>query len=466
MLSNDTICAIATAQGSGAIAVIRLSGKSSISICEKLFQSPSKTKKLSEQAANTVHFGYILDGEHLIDEVLVSIFKAPHSYTGENSVEISCHASVYIQQKILQLLIEKGAKMASPGEFTMRAFLNGKIDLSQAEAVADLIASNSEAAQKVAMNQMRGGFSGEIQVLRKKLLDFVSLIELELDFSEEDVEFADRAQLENLLQQIMSLVKRLLDSFELGNVIKKGIPVVIIGEPNVGKSTLLNALLNEEKAIVSDIAGTTRDVIEDLVTIQGIQFRFIDTAGLRKTQDKIETLGIERTLQKINQAAIVLLLVDAQDEKLPEKIKTTKKNVKDVENKKLIVLINKIDRLSSDLSEFEGKLKQKYPQSHFVFISAKHKTNITKLTDELLASVNYASLQDTEVIVTNVRHVEALKKADTSLQRAHEGLISGISGDFLSQDIREALHHLGEITGEITSNEVLGNIFQRFCIGK
>ncbi|MDX9697939.1 MAG: tRNA uridine-5-carboxymethylaminomethyl(34) synthesis GTPase MnmE, partial [Bacteroidales bacterium] len=346
MITNDIICAISTPQGNGAIAVIRLSGSGAIELCDKLFQSPKSNKKLIDQAANTIHFGVLKENEKVFDEVVVSLFKNPHSYTGEDVVEISCHGSEYIQQQILQLFIKNGARLAKPGEFTMRAFLNGKMDLSQAEAVADLIASASASSHKVAIQQMRGGFSSEIAVLRGQLLHFISLLELELDFSEEDVEFADRKQLHNLLHNISVLIERLLNSFKLGNVIKNGIPVAIVGQTNVGKSTLLNRILNEEKAIVSDIAGTTRDVIEDVINIEGVAFRFIDTAGIRETTDTIETIGIERTFDRIDKASIVLFLIDANDNE--NDISVAIKKVKDrigKSDKKLIALLNKIDQL-------------------------------------------------------------------------------------------------------------------------
>ena len=462
MINNDIICAISTPQGNGAIAVIRLSGNESIALCDKIFQSPSN-KLLIDQAANTLHFGILINGDKIIDEVVISIFKSPHSYTGEDIVEISCHGSEYIQQQILQLLIKKGARLANPGEFTLRAFINGKMDLSQAEAVADLIASSSATSHKVAVQQMRGGFSSEIANLRDRLLHFISLLELELDFSEEDVEFADRTKLNDLLNNIQTLIQKLLKSFDLGNVIKNGVPVAIVGHTNVGKSTLLNRILNEEKAIVSDIAGTTRDVIEDVINIEGVSFRFIDTAGIRETVDEIETMGIERTYDRISKASIVLLLVDASES--PDKIEKAIKTVKDKtggSDKKLIVVINKIDKNNKEL-EIQNLLSN---QDIVLKISAKTGENIDQLVKELLSVVNMSALNQNEVIVTNVRHYEALEKASEALQRAIDGLNSGISGDFLAQDIRETLHYLGEITGEITTDEVLGNIFRNFCIGK
>ncbi len=460
MLEKDTICAIATPPGTGAIAVIRLSGTKTLSICDKIFYSPSG-KKISEQAPNTVHFGEIKDENKIIDEVLITIFKAPYSYTGEDVAEISCHGSPFIQQQIVQLLINKGARMATAGEYTMRAFMNGKMDLSQAEAVADLIASSSEAAKNVALQQMRGGFSNEIKQLRKQLLDFISLVELELDFSEEDVEFADRRQLNELMREIEQSVKKLLQSFELGNVIKNGVPVAIAGEPNVGKSTLLNVLLNEEKAIVSEIAGTTRDVIEDIINIGGISFRFIDTAGLRETSDKVETLGIKKTLEKLNQAAIVILMVDAADDKIIHKIKDTQQKIKNLDTKKMIVVVNKMDTINNT---HHLKAIEKY--NTVVYISAKNKKNIQQLTNLLLETVNVSQINQQDVIVTNARHLEALQNAHQGIIRALTGLEQQISGDLLAQDIREVLHYLGEITGEISTEDVLGNIFENFCIGK
>ena len=462
MINSDIICAISTAPGNGAIAVIRLSGNESISLCDKVFQSPSN-KRLIDQQANTVHFGTLRDGDKIIDEVVVALFKAPHSYTGEDVVEISCHGSVYLQQQILQLLTRNGARLAKPGEFTLRAFLNGKMDLSQAEAVADLIASTSSSSHQVAIQQMRGGFSSEIANLRDRLLNFISLLELELDFSEEDVEFADRKQLNDLLNNIQNLIQKLLKSFDLGNVIKNGVPVAIVGHTNVGKSTLLNRILNEEKAIVSDIAGTTRDVIEDVINIEGISFRFIDTAGIRETADEIESIGIERTYERIAKASIVLLLVDATENNtdIEKAIKTVKNKLGDT-SKKLIVVINKIDK-SDRYINIEHLLDKQDAQ---VKISAKTGENTDVLISELLSVVNLNALNQDDVIVTNARHYEALEKASESLQRAIDGLNTGITGDFLAQDIRETLHYLGEITGEITTDEVLGNIFKNFCIGK
>ncbi len=457
MLFDDTITAIATAQGSGAIAVIRLSGEDAIKIADSVFYS--KNKKLVEQEAYTIHYGYIKDSEEIIDQVLVSIFKAPKSYTGENSVEISCHASVYIQQKILNLLIQKGARIAKPGEFTQRAFLNGKLELSQAEAVADLISAESKAEHEVAMQQMRGGFASDLQELRSQLLNFISLIELELDFSEEDVEFVDRTQLKILVNTIKQKTKELIKSFELGNVIKNGVPVAIVGEPNVGKSTLMNVLLNEDKAIVSEIAGTTRDAVEDTISLNGILFRFIDTAGIRKTDDTIENLGIEKTMQKIDNAAIILYMIDANDTNYCKKISDMSENIKD---KELIVVLNKIDKIKGAIPSQTAEC------SNFlnVKISAKEKENILNLTNKLLEAVNLSGINKSGTIITNTRHLELLQKAYEATERVDSGLISGISSDFIAQDIREILNHIGMITGQYTDNEILGNIFKNFCIGK
>ncbi len=463
MIKNPVICAISTPQGNGAIAIIRLTGDEAIAICDKLFTSNKKKLKLSEQPANTLHYGVIKDEEKIIDEVIVSLYKAPHSYTGENIVEVSCHGSQYIQQQILQLFIRSGAKMAKPGEFTLRAFINGKMDLSQAEAVADVIASSSATSHKVAIQQMRGGFSSEIANLRDRLLHFISLLELELDFSEEDVEFADRKQLNELLSNIQILILKLLKSFDLGNVIKNGVPVAIVGHTNVGKSTLLNKILNEEKAIVSEIAGTTRDVIEDVINIEGILFRFIDTAGIRDTVDKIESIGIERTYERIAKASIVLLMVDATEglDDIKKAVETIKNKIGEGD-KKLIVVINKIDKADKEL-DVQTLLEE---QDVMIKLSAKTGENIDQLINELLSVVNLSALNQNEVVVTNARHYEVLQKASEALQRAIDGLSTGITGDFLAQDIRETLHYLGEITGEITTDEVLGNIFKNFCIGK
>lgn len=447
----------------GAIAIVRLSGEGSISLTDRIFFSPSGTK-LTGVAANTVHFGQILAGEELLDEVLVTVFRAPHSFTGEESVEISCHGSVYIQQRLMELLLDEGARMAKAGEFTRRAFRNGKFDLSQAEAVADLIASSSRASHRVAMNQMRGGFTRKLALLRDKLLQFVSLIELELDFSEEDVEFANRDKLHELTHEIEEEIQTLADSFRLGNAIKGGIPVAIIGETNVGKSTLLNLLLNEEKAIVSDIHGTTRDVIEDTMNIGGVMFRFIDTAGIRQTTDVIESLGIERTFQKIDQASIVLWMIDMTTSR--EQIETLAASIlPTLQDKQVIVLFNKADLISDDI---RGNFETLFPglEASRLFISAKQHLHTDRLQELLVKAAAIPSIGEDDVIVTNLRHYESLKSALEAIGRVKEGLEIGITHDFLSQDIRECMFYLGEITGQISTDEILGNIFSKFCIGK
>jgi len=443
MFEDSTICAISTPAGTGGIAVIRLSGSSAITIVDSVFRSPSPGKKLADQAANTLHFGSLYKDNILLDEVVVGLFRAPHSYTGENVAEISCHGSQYVQQQILRLMIDNGAELARPGEFTQRAFLNGKMDLSQAEAVADLIASGNSAAHRVALNQMRGGFSAEIGQLREQLLHFITLVELELDFSEEDVEFADRSQLMKLSRKIATLLRKLADSFNLGNVIKNGIPVAIIGETNVGKSTLLNALLNEEKAIVSDIHGTTRDVIEDVVNLDGVQFRFFDTAGLRETNDTIENLGIERSYRKLEQATLVLLVIDLTSpvEAILGRIKEIRNKIK---NQKLILVANKSDLVSEKIRKELSSIPLKANES-LVFVAAKSKENLAGLIGLMHESVSLFKIQPEDVIVTNIRHYEALTKALDAIERTIAGLESNLSGEFLSQDIRECLHYLGAI---------------------
>ena len=464
MNDQTVICAIATAPGMGAIAVIRLSGKGCIEICDRIFVSPSH-KKLVDVLPNTIHFGKIVNKEELIDEVLISVFHAPHSFTGEDSIEISCHGSVYIQQRILQLLISSGARLAAPGEFTQRAFLNGKMDLSQAEAVADLIASSSAAAHKMALSQMRGGFSDELMKLRMELLHITSLLELELDFSEEDVEFADRSELRNIAVGIDTLISRLCASFSLGNVIKNGIPVAIVGNTNVGKSTLLNALLKEDRAIVSDIEGTTRDVIEDTINLQGITFRFIDTAGIRHTDDRVENMGIERTFFKIEQARIVLFLIDAT--KNTEQFFPYYTRVKEHlgSDARLLILLNKTDQTDS-ADMILSQITSLSSGEKILPIAAKTGYNIHHLVDELVSTINLNALHSGDVIVSNARHYEALSHARLAIERVITGLDSHLSSEFVSQDIRECLHYLGEITGQITTDEVLGNIFKNFCIGK
>ena len=462
---NSTIAAISTAPGIGGIAVIRVSGEDALKNCNTIFVPQTKKNSLTTQKPFSISLGRIVThSAEIVDEVLVSVFKAPHSFTGEDVVEISCHGSVFIQQHILQLLLETGCTLAQPGEFTQRAFLNGKMDLSQAEAVADLIASTSAASHRMALNQMRGGFSNELVKLRTQLLDFVSLVELELDFTEEDVEFADRSKLKNLATEISELITRLADSFRVGNALKNGIPVALVGETNVGKSTLLNLLLNEEKAIVSDIHGTTRDSIEDSVDINGINFRFIDTAGIRNTKDKVENMGIERTYQKIEQASIVLWLIDCTQ--VSEHIEwLTDRIAKRAEGKKIILVFNKIDKIAEDEREVLGELFGQF-EGERIYISARNKINTDKLQKALVEAAQLPEIHPGDVVVNNVRHFEALQNAQKAINRVITGLDSGISGDFLSQDIRECMHFLGEITGQISNDEILGNIFGKFCIGK
>jgi len=463
MQENTIIAAISTPAGIGGIAIIRLSGEGCIGLVDSIFKSP-KGSKLTDAKAYTVHFGSIIKDDTALDDVLISVFRSPHSFTGEDIVEISCHGSVYIQQNILQLLISVGASLAQPGEFTQRAFLNGKMDLSQAESVADLIASSSAATHRLAMNQMRGGFSNKLVELRTELLNFTSLIELELDFSEEDVEFANREHLKDAAHQIELHIKKLADSFSLGNAVKNGIPVAIIGETNAGKSTLLNFLLHEDKAIVSDIHGTTRDVIEDTINIQGLTFRLIDTAGIRDTVDVIESIGIERTFKKIEQANIVLWIVDAETSN--EHIEQLAKKILPLAgDKKLILVYNKVDIISAERkAEKEKLLSDKI--SERIFISAKYEQGTNILEDLLIQAASIPKISEQDVIVSNVRHYEALQKALIAIQRVTEGLDLKISGDFLSQDIRECMYYLGEITGQISTDEILGNIFSKFCIGK
>lgn len=464
MINQDTICAVSTAPGAGGVAVIRVSGTDAIRICDTIFAPKIEGKNLQSQKAYTLRYGSIRRGEELIDDVLVALFRAPHSFTGEDTVEITCHGSVYIQQQILQLLIEKGCRSALPGEYTQRAFLNGKMDLSQAEAVADLIASTSAGMHKLAINQMRGSFSNELTKLRSQLLDFTSLIELELDFSEEDVEFADRTNLKQLATNIEQLIHKLADSFSVGNAIKNGIPVAIIGETNAGKSTLLNLLVGEERAIVSDIHGTTRDVIEDTINLSGITFRFIDTAGIRETNDTIESLGIERTFQKLRQASIVLWVIDltSPSEQIEELAQTI---IPQTEGKKVILVFNKSDLLSPEELAIKQELLGKVPADR-LYISAKQQANTEILKQYLIQAAALPEVSQNDVIVTNVRHYEALTKAHEAILRVINGLEMNISGDFLSQDIRECMHYLGEITGQISNDEILGNIFGKFCIGK
>ncbi len=464
MINQETICAISTAPGSGGVAVIRVSGQDALTICNRIFLPKKAGNDLLTQKAYTLRYGSILNGEEVVDDVLVAVFHGPNSFTGENTVEINCHGSVYIQQKILQLLIENGCRTALPGEFTQRAFLNGKMDLSQAEAVADLIASTTAGMHKLALHQMRGDFSNQLMKLREQLLNFTSLIELELDFSEEDVEFADRTHLKTLAKSIETLIGKLADSFSVGNAIKNGIPVAIIGETNAGKSTLLNQLVGEEKAIVSDIHGTTRDVIEDTITINGILFRFIDTAGIRETSDTIESLGIERSFQKMENASIILWVIDSTST-TASTLELAKTILPKAEGKKLIIVFNKTDMLSVD----EQKAKQELfndSDSPRLYISARSEQDVDKLRAELIHSANLPDQSENDIIITNIRHYEALTNARAAIHRVSEDLEANISGDFLSQDIRECMHYLGEITGQISNDEVLGNIFSKFCIGK
>lgn len=452
MLNNDTIIALSTPPGSGAIGVIRLSGPAAITLTNAVFGG----KDLEKQATHTLHFGTIKDGPVVIDEVVASLFVGPKSYTKENVVEISCHGSNYIIQQIISLLIKMGARAAKPGEFTLRAFLNGGLDLSQAEAVADLIASDSKASHEVAMQQMRGGFSNELKDLREQLIHFASMIELELDFAEEDVEFANRDQLRELTQRINKVLQRLIHSFEVGNVIKNGVPVVIAGKPNVGKSTLLNALLNEERAIVSEIAGTTRDTIEDEININGVVFRFIDTAGIRETADVIEAKGVERTLDKMKQAKLIIYMVDAQEDAAEVLVQLDGLKKQSIP---YLFIVNKAELLAADQKEF-------YNEHGALLISAKEKVGMDILETALLEKVNLSNINTSETLVTNIRHVEALRQTQNSLNRVLENIYNPVTSDFLAMDIKQALHYLGEITGTVTTDDLLENIFTKFCIGK
>jgi tRNA modification GTPase len=466
MINQDSIVALATPSGAGAIAIIRISGSDAITIGNGVFQS-IKNKDLTKQKTHTLHLGHIVDDSKTLDEVLVSVFKGPNSYTGENTIEISCHGSTYIQQQIIQLLLRKGCRMADPGEFTLRAFLNGKLDLSQAEAVADLISSDNEASHQIAMQQMRGGFSNEIAKLREELLNFASLIELELDFAEEDVEFADRSQFHELLNRIEFVLKRLIDSFAVGNVIKNGIPVAIVGEPNVGKSTLLNSLLNEERAIVSEIAGTTRDTIEDELVIGGIGFRFIDTAGIRETVDYVESIGIKKTFEKIEQAQLVIYLMDSL--KFKASSNSFIVEIEKIKNKyplkQILIVCNKIDQLTEEeLHNIRKQLETLNLKQ--LFLSAKENIGVDELKNQLLSFVNTGALRNNETIVTNTRHYDSLLKALDEIQKVKYGLETNLSSDLMALDIREALYQFGLITGQVSNDELLGNIFANFCIGK
>jgi tRNA modification GTPase len=464
MQYNDSIVALATPSGAGAIAIIRVSGDDAITIGNSVFKS-IKNKDLTTQKTHTLHLGHIIDDAKTLDEVLVSIFKGPNSYTGENTIEISCHGSTYIQQQIIQLLLRKGCRMANAGEFTLRAFLNGKLDLSQAEAVADLISSDNEASHQIAMQQMRGGFSNEIAKLREELLNFASLIELELDFAEEDVEFADRSQFWELLNRIEFVLKRLIDSFAVGNVIKNGIPVAIVGEPNVGKSTLLNALLNEERAIVSHIAGTTRDTIEDELVIGGIGFRFIDTAGIRETQDYVESIGIKKTFEKIEQAQVIIYMLDSSLQLADGSLQVNQIEIEKIRNqfplKPLIIVGNKSDLLSTEQKDI-----LQFTIANLKFLSAKQNLGVDELKNQLLSFVNTGALRNNETIVTNTRHYDSLLKALDEIQKVKFGLETNLSSDLIALDIREALYQFGLITGQVSNDELLGNIFANFCIGK
>ena len=451
---KDTIVALSTPEGTGAIAVIRLSGPAAIAIADAVFHG----KTLTEQVSHTLHYGTLRDGQEVIDEVVVSLYIAPYSFTGENVVEISCHGSPFIVQKIMQLLLGKGARLAGPGEFTQRAFLNGRMDLAQAEAVADLIASESEAAHRTALQQMRGGFSQEIKALREQLVHFASMIELELDFGEEDVEFASREALEQLVHRILAVIDPLLKSFAVGNVIKNGVPTVIAGKPNTGKSTLLNALLNEEKAIVSDIPGTTRDFIEDEITLSGVRFRFIDTAGLRDTIDPVEAIGVARTREKIRQASLVLYLFDLQQDNM----NSIKQEIKTLRSLSIpfIMVGNKVDQAQPALVAILAG------EENAVMISAQQKENLDALRRMITEVTQLQKISAGENIITNARHYQSLSQTRVALLGVLEGLRLSITHDLLAQDIRHALYHLGEITGQISNDELLGNIFSKFCIGK
>ena len=460
--NRETICALSTAPGTGAIAVIRVSGERSLEVVSNIFKPAQKDLNIRNASSHTIHFGTIFEGESVLDEVLISVFRAPNSYTGEEVVEISSHGSVYIQQKIIEVLLSEGIRLASPGEFTFRAFTNGKLDLTQAEAVTDLIASHSKTSHDLAIHQMRGGFSGKIKELRKALVDFTALIELELDFSEEDVEFADRSELKALLDKLLSEIEALIQSFRLGNVIKNGIPVAIVGKPNVGKSTLLNAILNEEKAIVSEIPGTTRDAIEDTIVIGGYSFRFIDTAGLRAAENKIETIGIERTWAKIGEASIILYVFDVTQQSFQD-VMNEIADIREItaeQSNHLVLVGNKTDQLSELPQGFKD-----FVELETIFVSGKRKENIHLLAEHLVGLVKDVNLND-RTIISNSRHFEALIRAREAVESVQEGFAQGVPTDLVTIDIRRALYHLGEITGEITTDEILDHIFSRFCIGK
>ncbi len=457
MINQETIIALATPNGLGAISVIRISGLNAISVTEKLFK-PKGNKKLYNQNSHTVHLGHIMKNGHELDEVLVTLFKGPHSYTGENTIEISCHGSTFIQQEIIDLFIENGIRVANPGEFTLRAFINGKMDLNQAEAVADLIASENEGSHKLAMEQMKNGFSNDLKKLRAELLHFSSMIELELDFSQEDVEFAERSEFKKLTVEIQTELEKLIDSFKSGNVLKNGISVAIAGKPNAGKSSLLNTLLNEDKAIVSDIPGTTRDSIEDSLVIDGINFRFTDTAGLRETEDIIESKGIEKTKEKINNARILIYLFDSNDTTF-EEINSDLESFKR-EDLSVVLVRNKVD-----LKNMNQNLINQLEKFEIIKISANNTESVSSLKKRLVNEINILNPY-TDTVISNSRHYEALMKALKAIEEVNMGIKSDISGDLLSIDIRKSIDHLAEITGEITNDDVLGNIFSNFCIGK
>lgn len=462
--TNDAICAIATASGMGAIAVVRLSGQRCHEIALSIFKSRTRNLDKSSIVPNKAYFGDLVDGTDVVDEAIVTFFASPHSYTGEDSVEISCHGSVYIQQKVLEILIARGARLAGPGEFSRRAFLNNKLDLAQAEAVADLIASQSEASHKIAVNQLKGGFSKELRDIRSRLLDITSLLELELDFSEEDVEFADRTQLLELIEEAISHIGRLTESFRLGNAIKNGIPVTIAGETNTGKSTLLNAILGEERAIVSDIEGTTRDTVEETFNIFGTLYRFIDTAGIRQTTEEIERIGIERTFKKMEEADVILGMVDMTKglEKAISAIRLIVSKV-DRQQQTLMVLCNKRDVARDFPCE---RLLSEFEDIPIEFVSAKDNDDVERIKRFIFNNSSLHSVGANETLVTNMRHYESLRRSKENLEQVREGIMVGLSADLLSQDLRQALFYLGSITGEITNDEVLGNIFGRFCVGK
>ena len=461
MVKNDNILALASPSGVGAISLIRISGPQSIAIVDNIFDGIEKIK-LANQEANRVQLGYIIDNKRTIDKVLVTVFRNPKSYTGEDLVEISCHGSAFIQESIIQLMLKFDCRVANPGEFTMRSFLNGKMDLSQAESVADLISSNSEASHKLAMNQMRGGFKNDINDLRTELVNFASLIELELDFSQEDVEFANMKELNKLLDKIISSLKKLIDSFKTGNVIKNGIPIAIVGEPNTGKSTLLNTLLNEDRAIVSSIAGTTRDTIEDQIIINGVNCRFIDTAGIRSTDDEIESIGIERTFKKMGESEIIFFLIDystLDKNKINYYFDYLNKIEEKFPQTKLITILNKNDVKSeisiNDIDKFRP-----------IKISAKNKLNIESLTEEISSYISSLTSQIDNSTISNSRHYDLLNKTYEEIHKVKTSIANNVSSDLLAIDIKQAIYYLGELTGEISNDEILGNIFSKFCIGK